>query len=391
MPLRVILVVVVALASGAYGQSAATRPSSAPATTLPAIPTVDYPLPAILTPAAGARLQAERIVFEQELFNNAKYDQDDVKRVCAESFAGAADTVQDNLRRFANALSFFEPQFAKGWDLYQKKQWADAAEGFRPLMMEKVGIKQHFQHNTMSPYCYTMTKFLWSECVAQQGQMVEAIVGYQICFEKLPMNFTFSAPARMRVALLYEQTERPHWSLPIYKEVLTHYGAMLTDMENLRLGAKVTALAEIDPYRQAVRKAYQALHRLSRAESTRVTQANQRDLIALMQDMQKMNEEEQRPFLESTQVIVWGAQSGRLEEGTSGTIMLVGEDAPKVGSDDWGQLKPREKQQLIEAFRQMYPQRYTQMLEAYYRNLAAAEANGANGGNGANPNRKGSP
>ena len=46
---------------------------------------------------------------------------------------------------------------------------------------------------------------------------------------------------------------------------------------------------------------------------------------------------------------------------------------PSDGSDDWGKLKPREKQELIEAFKEMYPERYREMLEAYYKNLAESE------------------
>jgi len=38
-----------------------------------------------------------------------------------------------------------------------------------------------------------------------------------------------------------------------------------------------------------------------------------------------------------------------------------------------GLARPRERQQLLQLFQETYPQRYRDMLEAYYRTMSKAE------------------
>lgn len=353
--------------------AAAHAQTTGPATTMPAILPIEYPQPAMLTDTGRARLAAERQVFGTELLSNPRYNPDLARPAIARMLDNPANTVQDNYRRFAEALAAVEPQFAEGWRLYNQGRFAEAADAITPLMAERVGIKQSYKHDTMSPYAYETTKFLFAQCQGHLGSMVEAIVAYQVVFEKLPDSFTFSCAARYRAAAMYEQTGRAHWALPIYKDILLRFGAMLSDQENLVLAAKVSALAKIDPYRQANLRAFEVEARLARGESGPAVRAAQQQLLELMSQMLAMNEEEERPFLESTQAIVFGADTGKLEKGTLGDAVLMGEDVAKVGADDWGTLRPREKQQLIQLFNQTYPQRYREMLEAYYRNVSAAE------------------
>ena len=48
-------------------------------------------------------------------------------------------------------------------------------------------------------------------------------------------------------------------------------------------------------------------------------------------------------------------------------------DVAIVGTDDWGSLRPREKQELIQMFSETYSERYRDMLEEYYRSISIAE------------------
>lgn len=355
------------------------------ATTLPAsVEPFDYPLPALLSEAGKVRLQAERATMQQELFGNAQYDPAKVKAAAAAMHEGAKDTVQDNMRRFAEALAKLNEEFAKGWALYGQGNWSGAARALEPLMQERVGLKAHYQHNTMSPYCYVVTKFVQAECLGRLGNLRDTTISYQIIFEKLPNNLTFGATARMRAIRLYEQTNRAHFAIPIYRAMIAKYADLLVDEEILALTLKRAALAHADAFRLAVRRSAEVAHRLDRGESGDTARTAQADLVAMLNEMLVIEEEEDRPFLEATQTITFGAKTGELKEGNPPTdlSLLPVLDKALIGSDDWGKLRPREKQQLMQLFQETYPQQYREMLNAYFRNLSEAESKETPDGNG---------
>jgi hypothetical protein len=383
-------------AGGAPAQSAkkppaATQPGPTSMPTSRPVAPLEYPSAALLTPTGRERLAAERLMFQRELENNASYDPDDLKKVCEALHKGALDTPADNVVRFAKALAALQARgrlskegetFEKGWELYVKGQWAEAAKAWEPLMREKVGIKQRYKHDTMAPLSYTTTKFLWAECVGRGGDMKATVVGYQVVFEKLPDSFTFAAMAGARAAAIYEETDRPHVALPMHRNTLIRFGDCMIDRESMRLAEKVQALAAVDPYRVGARKAAEVYARLARQDGGKPTQKAQEELMGMLEQMMMLAMDEDRPFLERSQAIVLGAETGKLEAGGVDKIDLSGEDAPKVGSDDWGKLRPREQQELLEAFYGTFPERYRGMLQAYYRNIAEAAAANGGGGNG---------
>ena len=368
------------------GRAGAAKAAGAgQATTLPAsVEPFDYPHPALLSEAGRVRLQAERAAMQQELLGNAQYDPADVKAVAAAMHEGAKDTVQDNIRRFAEALAKLNEPFAKGWALYGQGNWSGAAGALEVLMRERVGLKAHYQHNTMSPYCYVLTKFLYAECLGRLGNLRDTIISYQIIFEKLPNNLTFGAAARMRAIRLYEQTDRAHFAIPIYRAMAAKYADLLVDEEILALTLKRAALVGGDAFRQAVRRSAEVAHRLDRGESGGVARAAQADLIAMLRKMLVIEEEEERPFLEATQTITFGAKTGELKEGNPPTdlSLLPVLDKALIGSDDWGRLRPRDKQKLMQLFHEAYPQQYREMLDAYFRNLSEAQSKQTPNGNG---------
>jgi hypothetical protein len=63
-----------------------------------------------------------------------------------------------------------------------------------------------------------------------------------------------------------------------------------------------------------------------------------------------------------------------LQEGQAPARFEFDKDVRIVGSDDWGKLRPRERQELVEAFMETFADEYRPMLEAYYRRLSQAES-----------------
>jgi hypothetical protein len=356
---------------------------AAPAPESPAKPVepIDYPAPDLLTDAGRARLEAERLGMRREFERNAVWDPERIKKAVEAMDAGAANTVQDNVARFARALAALHDPFARAWALVQERKYGEAAEYMmedRKLLKEVVRlIKARFQHNTMPPYAYGLTRMLHAECCGRVGQLSDMIIGYQVVYEKLPDNLTFSAAARLRTARIYEETGRAHFAIPIYRQLADRYGAFLTDTEVFRLVRKAAELERIDPYRAGALGSAESAARLARGETGPIVQATQKALIGQLNAMLALAEEEQRPFLEHTDTIALAGEKSLLRDGAPPGRLLTPTDVSLSGSDDWGRLRPREKQQLLQLFNETYPQRYRDMLEAYYKTLSDAETEAA--------------
>lgn len=367
--------VMLAMVLGAAVHPPPARGHSAPQEAdLLTIEPVDYPAAEALGEAAAVRLAAERAVFAAELRRTAEYDPAAVNEAVERLEDGAVDTVQDNLERIASTLAALHEEFAAGYEHYRDGRWQEAADAWTPLLEEVVTlVKASYQHNTMPPYQYTITRFLQAECLARLGSLREAVIGYQVVFGKMPDNLTFSATARRRAANIYERTGRAHFAIPLIQQIAARHADLLSDEENLRLALKVEQLMAVDPYRLGARRAAEAARRLERFEIGELTQAAQQDIMQYLSQMMALAEEEERPFLEHMDVIAQGAEESTLREGANPDQFLTEMDVSMTGDDDWGALRPRERQQVLEQLYERYPQRYRDMLEAYYRRMSEAE------------------
>jgi hypothetical protein len=375
----------IGLACAAWAADAPQRPveknKPSGAVNLATVEPLCYPPPESLSEAGKLRLRAERVVMAAEFAANPDNDPALVKRVVAQMNDGAKDTVQDNFDRFAKALAEIDftrrgSTFRRAYELYRQGKWEQVIAALEPLMFERGGVKTGKKHNTMPPFSYVIAKTLHAECCGRVGDLVETAIAYQIIFRKLPGNLTFSATARFRAAALYEQTARPHYALAICKSLAAVYADMLDDEENLRLAAKIDALLASDPYRAALMQSSQNTARLFRCEGGPLVRQTGGNMLRLLAAMNLFPDEEPVPF-EHCEQIVQGGDKSELKEGGLPKMLAIGDDPDMTGSDDWGKLRPREKQELLQMFNEMYPQRYREMLESYYKNMSVSETNGA--------------
>ena len=74
-------------------------------------------------------------------------------------------------------------------------------------------------------------------------------------------------------------------------------------------------------------------------------------------------------------MVLTGAEidGGSLKKGVRTEQFLFTNDVSVVGSDDWGKLRPREKQELVQMFSETYSERYRNMLETYYKTMSVQE------------------
>ena len=105
------------------------------------------------------------------------------------------------------------------------------------------------------------------------------------------------------------------------------------------------------------------------------TQFGQTRLVANMSRLLIDPVGEPVPFMEYTLTFTGQAiEGGSLPAGKSLDNFVFSNQVDVVGSDDWGQLRPRERQELLQMFNETYPDRYRDMLEQYFRNVSDKES-----------------
>lgn len=368
----------VVVAAAAWGAEPASAPTDAPLVLVAPIAPVDYPLPEHLTAAAKDRLQAERAVLANEFRANARYDPEAVRRAIAALEEGAIDTVQDNFRRFAKAVASLHEKFGEAHRLCGQGNYAEAAAVLEPFQVEKrTKIGPPPEALRMQPYSYAVAKMYYGECTGRQGNLLDAVLSYQIVAGGHPRNMTFGATAALRAARLYEETGRSHYAMPLYKSLAMNYADALIDEEVLRVRNGINRLVRLrDPYRLGLGRAAESEIRLCRREAGPATVEAQEHLFGLLNEMLAVPEEYPH-WYEHVEAIMWGGSEATLREGNTADIPPSAVEVVLSGSDDWGKLRPREKQRLIQMFNQAYPQRYREMLQAYFRNLSRQESKAA--------------
>jgi hypothetical protein len=301
----------------------------------------------------------------------------EVEKIIAEMEKDANNTVPDNQRRFRAALAKRVPVFAKACREFEAGEYAKAAEtAHNPLTKENV-LHAFFlyQYDTLPPYIYCTVTFFEGECYSLDGAMHDAMVRYLIvCKGKLPLSLTFSATARMRVGDMYERTERTHFAIPLYQKLALKYADTLCDTEVLRLHVRIRRMASENGFRQIVAGTGDVRRQMDREKSGPAVQDEQVAMLKLMRGIINDEEADGRGNLQINweMTAIEQFQRGGLQEGTAPTKYNFETDVLMAGSDDWGKLRPREKQEVIQKFFQTCPEEYRPMLEAYFRNMSRA-------------------
>jgi hypothetical protein len=291
---------------------------------------------------------------------------------------GAQNTVFDNLQRFRAAVAKRVPVFAQALEEFKAGQYVKATETVSVLTKEKVlHAFQKYQYDTMPPYVYCTVTFFEGECFSLDGALHDAAVRYLICCKgKLPLSLTFSATTRLRIAKMYERSERTHFAIPLYQSLAERYAEVLSDTEVLRLHVRARRMMRENPFRQIVAATHDVRRLMGQGRSGPAVQDPQAEMLKLMYGIINDAEADGRANLQiNWEMMASEEQFGRagLQEGAAPTKFSFEQDVLQAGSDDWGKLRPREKQEVIQRFFASYPDEYRQMLEAYFRNMSRAE------------------
>jgi hypothetical protein len=298
-----------------------------------------------------------------------------VEKIVAELEDGARDTVFDNLQRFRAALARRVPVFAKACDHFRAGEYSKAIETVSVLTKENV-LHAFFmyQYDTLPPYIYCTVTFFEGESFSLDGTVHDAMVRYLIVSKgKLPLSLTFSATARIRLAQMYEKSERTHFAIPLYQSVAEKFAHELSDTEILRLHARARRMMRENDFRKIVATAYDVRRLMDRGHSGPGVQGPQAAMLTMMRGIINDEEGDGRAHMQiNWEMMAPEEQFGRagLQEGQAPSKFTFEKDVLATGSDDWGKLRPREKQEVIQRFLETYSDEYRPMLEAYFRNMS---------------------
>lgn len=306
-----------------------------------------------------------------------------VEKIIAEMEEGAADTPLDNLERFQQALSKRIPVFAKGRDQYKAGEYGKAAETVhKPLTTENV-LHAFFlyQYDTLPPFIYCVVTFFEGECYGRDGALHDAMVRYWMVKGKLPACLSLSATARIRLADMYEKTEREHFAIPFYQKTAETYVECLSDTEILRLYVRARKMMEENTFRRTIACGDDIARHMDRLAYGAVVQESQTELLKRMKMIVSDYEGDGRGNLQiNWEMMGSEIQRAGLQEGASPTKLTFKKDVAATGSDDWAKLRPREKQEVIQKFYESYPPEYRNMIEDYFRTMSREETGGRSKG-----------
>ncbi|GDY11289.1 hypothetical protein LBMAG53_01660 [Planctomycetota bacterium] len=340
-------------------------------------------LPAVELSAAGReRLAAERAAIAAEIEADATRDPGLNQRAAAKVLAAEVASPQALLTAFASAYATLDPRFASGWEHYVAGRAEPAHTAWKPLITEdvsKILIKAKFKHDTLPPYTYCLVRLLIAEVEELGGDVKNAVISHQVVFGKMPASLAMAGLAQLHATRIYLGSGRAHWVLPILRDYAAAFHGCLTPLASITLGNRIRSIEQTqDPYRTAFHLATANLARIRHGGSDRAALvADQDRLLAALNGMLALAEEEPRPFLEHSESLSdVGGDGANLREGKSPAdfATLTGATPALAGDDTWGALRPRERQELLQALQQRYPQRYRDLLEAYYRALATQPA-----------------
>ena len=298
---------------------------------------------------------------------------DEVEKIIAEMEAGARDTVLDNIERFRIAMCKRVPVFAKGYEQYKNGEYNKAVDTIHTaLTKEKVLHAFHLYHyDTLPPFIYCVTTFMEGECYGRDGALHEAMVRYWIVKGKLPACLSLSAAARIRLADMYEKTDRHHFAIPFYQKLALTYVDCLSDTALLRLHVRSRRMMEENLFRRALDDVQTIARHMDRGNSGAAVQQAEARFVAALPKLATDYEGDGRGNLQiNWEMMGMPVNRAGLQEGGAPTKLDFKKDVAVVGSDDWAKLKPRRKQKIIQKFFEAYPPEYRDMIEEYFRAMS---------------------
>ena len=358
---------------------------------------------ALVKKANENRLKSERKLAAAEI-NSGFEDPTVADEAAALLEKDAKNTQQDNIERICQAFAKVDTKFGQLWKLYNAKKYKEAVAAGKLLVPP---------NNTTSTYLMAAKAFVYGEALeAAGGDYNEAADAYTDLVTNMTDRISFAAEAVMRLSQLYEKNGRNIYAMQTYAFLLKNYGLTMDAKSFDDIIAKVKKLQEMygDPMGTVAKMMSEVKERLAKVDSGKETQATEKSIVAMLDDLIKTEEDkasqqqsqsqqnakkqgEKKPGEGKDGKEGEGKEPGKLpnskpvkkpgKQGAPKSVLRNGGDpthGDKVSDahtgkekGDWVTLPPEEIEKLKEMCRTRVNERYRDVIIDYHRSMADAE------------------
>ena len=334
-------------------------------------------LEALIRQARPAVLARERKAVKREIEDGILFEPSKVDQALERLSADPADTPTDNIARITQAFSLVEPRLAD--------PLAKAAAGDHVAAVTAV---EAIINPEGTAYLDAVKLMCLGDALQAAGRNEQAIEAYGRIIGAMPNKVSFAAVAALRAAQTYDRMHRMLPAAKLYEWWLENYGFLDPEQAEL-LEAKVRRIRRdyARPLSTLAGKMTQVADRLAGGDSGKVTQGKGKEIVAMLDELIAMSEQadggggggQSGSQGQSAGQSGTGPAGGKPTSGATDSALRGGNAPDPTGlagirpndsTDAWGRLPIRQREKLVEMFKQKYPERYTEMLEAYYRKLS---------------------
>ncbi len=336
----------------------------------------------LISEALVARLQVERQQVAAEIEDELLYDPADVKKALAILKDNPKNTQADNIERIMKAYATADPDFGKAHRAFQAGKYDDCI----------AALKKSITVDTAS-YLIAAKYMLQADALLKSGKVYLAGDLLEKILAELPERISFAAEAGLKAARAYDDKGRGIYAMEMYTYVLRNYGLTMDKKTLEKVSSRLDELTQIyaKPMDSIAKLMDEVEKRLDKADSGKVTQDKQEQIVMVLEDLIKYAEEKaaakQQPPPSSGQ-----GQQGEKENSSSSSSSSSSGQQPagsKPGdpkgtqqpsspamvskvvpgrtqrpgklsevrdtgeSGDWANLPPREREKLEEASRKV--------------------------------------
>jgi hypothetical protein len=361
--------------------------------------------------ADALRLEDERKKAIHEIEASGVYNDPDKQAAQAILEGKGKGTQQDNIDRIVKAFEKADPQFRRACQLFADGKAADCVKAARQMIKEddagfNMAAKRWLLARAQSQLCESL-KNARDDKAAKEAHF-DAIEAYLDIARLMPERISFASAAAIKAGRGYEDVGRFINATKMYTFALRNYSITMTADEREALIEKIDSWQDIFADAASIMKHLSGKMgdvqgRLAGADSGKDTQAREKEIVMLLEDLIKTIEEAPKPPPDPNQPTGSRDPGGRPDdpkpdEPTTGppsnqrpsdplrkTVLPGG--APvrpgplaqrhrSDGNPDWLQLPPTERDKLADSMKRMLSERYQNLIYDYTITLSKAKARG---------------
>ena len=238
----------------------------------------------LMKAAMVLRLEQERSQVAAEIKGGLLYDPKDIAAATKILKGKAANTQQDNIERICKALAKVDPLFGKAYEQMLKKDYKAAA-----------GSAAKVVDDQRATYLSAATFYIYAKCLDGSGRSEDAVEVYREILVNMPDRISFAASSALEAAKVYEKIHRLQYAMEMYVYCLENYALTLGEKESDSIYETVKKYAKIysDPFNALAKKMGYVQTRLAAEDSGKDTQKKETEILALLEDLIKTQEEKQ--------------------------------------------------------------------------------------------------